>query len=360
METAERTGQLQGALRAVGDDGLRQGLRLLPPAIQQKIADETRTKVPVLVRGKPTRFLDRLTDTTLVLAVADAVTNDCLEEAEAILGDSWDDPTEEELVDLVEQLLDHHPAPVVATLLAAVVASEANAAAIAEGLLDKDPRLAIADIPDDTPPSTSGASPAARRREASPEQREARRARKEAERERKRKRTHHANRVEAARRAAQKEAKKAAEPAPVEEPVVAAEAAPVRVARPEPEVVQGRREPALTPDERAVFDIEDPLCGSVVSAEIVFDHKDPHPPELDRKRRPCVVVAVSAFELLVRAGYSEGSVEGRTGNSHPLRDWKAAKLDGPSWIEERTRRVARSEASPPIGRLSDRDWNALW
>jgi len=75
--------------------------------------------------------------------------------------------------------------------------------------------------------------------------------------------------------------------------------------------------------------------------------------------RPCVVIAGSATHLLVRPGYSAGGVASRDWKSVPVRHWRQAGFDQPTWIDVVSVRVPRTE-SGPTGWLEPDDWNALW
>ncbi len=108
-----------------------------------------------------------------------------------------------------------------------------------------------------------------------------------------------------------------------------------------------------------MFDRHDPWATGVVYAWVAFDSVDPDQPELEGKSRRCVVVAGSDSELLVRPGYSEGGMKSRDWKSVPLRHWKQAGFDQPTWIDSETLEVPRP-TDGPIGWLASEDWNALW
>jgi hypothetical protein len=73
-----------------------------------------------------------------------------------------------------------------------------------------------------------------------------------------------------------------------------------------------------------------------------------------------VVVAGSPTDLLVRPGYSEGGMKSRDWKSVPLRHWKRAGFDQPTWIDSETLRVPRPVDGGPVGWLEPDDWNSLW
>jgi hypothetical protein len=115
----------------------------------------------------------------------------------------------------------------------------------------------------------------------------------------------------------------------------------------------------LTPAQEEEFDRSDPWATGVVFAWVPFDSVDPSQPDLEGKSRRCVVVAGTPTHLLVRPGYSEGGVKSRDWKSVPLRHWKQAGFEQPTWIDIDSLRVPR-EGDGPVGWLSPEDWNALW
>jgi hypothetical protein len=141
---------------------------------------------------------------------------------------------------------------------------------------------------------------------------------------------------------------------------VAAAADKVSASRPgvAPRVV---RQAVLTPLQEEEFDRRDPLVGSVLFAWVPFDPSAPvDGSELNGKSRRCVVVAGSASHLLVRPGYSEGGSKSRDWRSVPLRHWRQAGFERPTWIDGEMLRVARDPEQSPVGSLLPEDWNALW
>ncbi len=119
------------------------------------------------------------------------------------------------------------------------------------------------------------------------------------------------------------------------------------------------RRASLTPAQEDEFDRNDPWTTGVVYAWVTFDSVDPDQPEVEGKSRRCVVVAGSSTGLLVRPGYSEGGMKSRDWKSVPLRHWKQAGFDQPTWIDSETLPVPRPEEGP-VGWLAPEDWNALW
>lgn len=119
------------------------------------------------------------------------------------------------------------------------------------------------------------------------------------------------------------------------------------------------RRASLTPAQEEEYDRNDPWATGVVYAWVTFDSVDPDQPEVEGKSRRCVVVAGSSTALLVRPGYSEGGMKSRDWKSVPLRHWKQAGFDQPTWIDSETLSVPRPDEGP-VGWLAPEDWNALW
>ena len=129
------------------------------------------------------------------------------------------------------------------------------------------------------------------------------------------------------------------------------------------------RRALLTPAEREEFDTGDGWVAGVVVAWVPFDagHPDersgPDQPGTsggDGKERPCVVIAGSPEHLLVRPGYSEGGLISRDWRSTPLRHWRSAGFERPTWVDHEAHRIPREGLRPPQFWLVPDDWNALW
>ena len=120
------------------------------------------------------------------------------------------------------------------------------------------------------------------------------------------------------------------------------------------------RRATLTPLQEEEFDRLDPLVGSVVFAWVPFDPGTDEGSGSEGKSRRCVVVAGSPTHLLVRPGYSEGGTKSRDWKAVPLRQWRQAGFDRPTWIDAEALRVPRDPEQAPVGRLDPEDWNSLW
>jgi hypothetical protein len=310
------TDPLRAAVRAIGEDRVR---ALTPPA---------RALVNQLRRASnPADTLRRIPNAQVIATLADVVADESLEVTRAVLGEAADDPTMEQLLDALAKVLELFDVGVVRVMLATVAFAEAEASDKCDELLTTDERFVL-EVDDDERAAEAHATKAG----PSPEVAAQRQARKEA-----------------------KQAKKAQRSKPAPPPKYRrgrppASAPTVDDGAPHPAVT--RRSPTDVPDG---FDVGDPLVGALVIADVTFED------DLGAKSRPCVVVAASSDELLVRPGYSEGGMQSRRWQSYELRDWHRAGCTKPTWIEPDARTIRRSDAAAePIGRLTDDDWNALF
>lgn len=351
-DQARRIERLRRSLLAADPADLKRAVLVLPQPSVEALAKAARVRVPVLRAGS-IKSLRRVDDPVLLDLLAGIVADECLEAVRERLGDEADDPRPEAVAAAVDDVTDHQfPATTVRLTLAMVAAGLAEAADICNGLLDTDPRFELADEVDQPAVSIPRVATSPRAG-AGDEKRAARRARQAEEAERRRAQQDKAVAAAERRRSDRKRALTAASDRDADAVEADGDGPVVLSASP------SRRRPALTGDEAGRFNADDPLVGSVVIAEVVFEPDDPdHEP--GAKRRPCVVIGVSPSQLLVRPGYSEGGVRSRDWMSCELRDWRAARLDKPSWVETGRRRIDRAQADPPLGRLSDHDWNALW
>lgn len=331
MARDERLQRLRAAVLAAPPDEIREAARRLPEATIRALPAQARPLAAQLKRASnAVELLRRAPNAQLVMLLADDLTDEALAATRGALGDAADDPTREQLVAALDRVLEHIDVAIVRLMLATVAVGEAEAADICDDLLLNDERFALPTT--ETAAVSSSARPP---KEVDEEKKARRRERKEAERE--------AKRQAAAREQARHQRKKS----PPSTPPPAADDPPAVAS-------SSRRAPALSPDEARAFDGDDPLVGAVVLATVAFED------DLGAKVRPCVVIGGSGDELLVRPGYSEGGSQSRRWQSHELRDWVAAGLELPTWIEHDTRTVPRADASEPIGRLTDADWNGLW
>jgi hypothetical protein len=333
---------LKGALQATAAPRLP-----IPTPVANALATLRRHRDPASVIGRPQYRA------ALPYAVA-VVSQECLEAVIDALGDDADDPTRDQLLGALAAVGDEFDDATVRVMLASVAIDEMPASGLCLALLDEDGRYALPGWRGQVAAAPS-AGPAARPAPAAgatEAQRAERKARKQREAEERRRRD------EAKARAAElvREARKR------ERAEAAARAAGVpQASAPAPAVPAGpvRRRPVLTPLEADEFDPADPWVGGVVVAWVPFDAVDPEHPDMEGKDRPCVVVAGSSDHLLVRPCYSDGGVKSRDWTSVPVRSWRQAGFDKPTWVAMEAVRVDRP-AGAPTGRLDTDDWNSLW
>jgi len=285
--------------------------------------------------------------------VAAAIADPCLDRTIELLGEHSDDPTEEQLVAVLDQLGDEFPVTVVAVMLASVADADMPASDLCFSLLDREPRFGLTGWEDAEPVATTPKAGTRPDIGATPEQREERRRKKQRDAEDRRKRQEAARKAaEQVRRTRKSERAKSGgggaspsmDPGPTERGTA-------------PSIT---RRALLTPSQEDEYDRDDPWVTGIVFAWIPFDAVDPDRPDIDGKVRPCVVVAGSPTHLLVRPGYSDGGATSRDWKSVPLRHWRRSGLDQPTWIDTEVLSVARAPVEAPTGWLSPDDWNALW
>jgi hypothetical protein len=103
------------------------------------------------------------------------------------------------------------------------------------------------------------------------------------------------------------------------------------------------------------LDRNDPLVGRMVLAEVAFDGPIP-----GQKVRPCVVIAASGRdELVVRPCYSEGGRRAGDFRAVPVSDVKQAGLDRVTFVSHDECRIPRSSVTAELGWLPVTDWNQL-
>ncbi len=355
-----RSAVVEAAVAQVGNEELKAALALTadprfeaPTAVANALRALRKHRDPTAVVGRP-QYRAALPD--LAAAIADA----CLARTIEVLGDHSDDPTREQLLDALDQVRESFSEVTMAVMLASVADGGMPASDLCYDIVTVDGRFGLAEQPgaavvDDPPPRPTTTT----RSGVSPEQRQARRAKKQKDAdERRRKLEAAAKAAEQVRRERKKERSTT---------LAAAGGTGSGVATDPPASVAPRlnRRAALTPLQEEEFDRFDPWAGAVVFVWVPFgaavpSPSDPSQPDLDGKSRRSVVVAGSATHLLVRPGYSEGGAKRRDWKSVPLRQWKRAGFDRPTWIDSESIRVPRHPEQSPVGWLAPEDWNALW
>jgi len=287
--------------------------------------------------------------------VAAVAADECLAQTVEALGEHSDDPTREQLLSALEQVRGTFPDVIIGVMLASVADADMPASDLCFEVAATDERFGLTHWAEGGG-APEGPGPAPRSqpdRVTTPEQREARRLKKHKDADERRRKLDAARRAgEQVRRARKQERSSAGQVASAED-------------RPDPggrarEAARLNRRASLTPLQEDEFDRDDSWAGGVVFVWVPFDSIDPDHPGLDGKSRRCVVVAGSPTHLLVRAGYSEGGMKSRDWKAVPLRHWKRAGFDQPTWVDSDPLRVERPTEGGPVGWLASEDWNALW
>jgi hypothetical protein len=300
-------------------------------------------KISVVV-GMPLSTLQRRRDvatfaatapTAAVNALLELLAMAPLEKVIAALGDHSEKPSYDQLVAALDVVMTEGASVNdIVAVLGFAVAEEFPAAPHCRRLLDERPELHLPELPDLVASSTL-LSP----KEIDPEVREARRRRREEEKKRKRGPV-------SARPLRPSKTKPSVHPRTV---------TMFSAASDEMDSALPRRRVLLTPAESERFSADHPMVGTVVIVEVPFDAIDPLAPEQKSKERPAVVVAANDDTLLVRPVYSSAAPT-RT----VLSAWRRLGLDHVCYVDD-TRVALNSTASlERVGRLSDREWNALF
>ena len=384
ITSRDRAVLLAAALTRVDDAALRAGMDAL----------STRTGMPRAVvnamaalrrRGPVASAIGRPQYRAVLPYLASAVSEECLAQTIEVLGDHSDDPSREQLLEALGVVGDSHSDVIISVMLASVAVGDMEASDLCFEVVIDDDRFGLTDLGlgvaedgEEAAAAHVGASPQATEEGtntstgSSAEQRAARRDRRRQATEQRRRRQVATQRAEENVRARRKQGR-AAPPRGDHSPP---SPAPSESGRAVPTLV---RRPTLTPAQLQEFDPGDPLVGSVLSLWAPFEAADEEGgrsnggdgegqggSETDRsedaqgKLRPCVVIGVSPENLLVRACYSEGGRKGHDWTSVPVREWRRAGLDQPTWIGAETVCLPRPTAPQLLGRLTVADWNALW
>jgi hypothetical protein len=345
-----RSAMVRAAVANLDRTELRTGLDLTadprfqaPKAIANALNALRKHRDPVGVVTKPQY---RAALPYVAAAAADA----CLARTIELLGDHSEDPTREQLLDALGQVEGSFSEATIAVMLATVADDDMPASDLCFEIAAADPKYGLSQLSEAEPDRPEERAVVAARPGVTPEQREARRRKKQRDADERRKK------MEAARKAGEqlRRERKKERSTPVSGPVPGDRSPVVGT------VPRVTRRATLTPLQEEEFDRLDPLVGSVVFAWVPFDAGSDEPSGLEGKSRRCVVVAGSPSHLLVRPGYSEGGTKSRDWKSVPVRHWKKAGFDRPTWIDVEALRVERDPAQVPVGRLAPDDWNSLW
>ncbi len=294
----------------------------------------------------------------LAAVLADA----CLTRTIEVLGDHSDDPSREQLLDALDQVSRSFSPGTIGVMLASVADSQMPASDLCFEVAAGDERFGLTGWSAEEPPGARRPAAPPVERATTPEQREARRLKKQKDADERRRKMEAARKAGEQVRRARKQERSGASAASASASRATGGTARDRTAAGREASVAPRltRRASLTPAQEEEFDRNDPWVAGVVFAWITFDSAEADRSDLEGKSRRCVVVAGSPADLLVRPGYSEGGMKSRDWKSVPLRHWKQAGFDQPTWIDSETVRVPRPDDAGPLGWLAPDDWNALW
>jgi hypothetical protein len=297
------------------------------------------------VIGVPLRQLQQRRDVTAfattapvaaIRATLELLAMSPLETVIGLLGDHAESPTYEQLAGAIDEYLTGGATTdEVVAVLAYAVGESYPAAPHCRRLLDEREEFALPLLPEVAAPSVLAAP-----REVSAELREQRRARREEEKRR----------------------KKPGSPSRPPRPAKTKPASPPRGETPSMDTAVTtpppleRRRLLLTPLESSRFDVNHPLVGTVLLADIPFDAVDPDQPETMSKERPALVVAASKDEALVRPIYSNQSP-----SRSVFQPWRRIGLDHVSFIDDARVSVslASTELQRSLAQLTIEEWNAI-
>jgi hypothetical protein len=352
IEDHARSTMLRASVAKVGRDELKAALARTSEVLSQMPKSVGNALNALRKHRDPPSVVDKAQYRAAMPYLAAVISDACLARTIEALGEHSDDPTRDQLLEGLEQVLESFSSVTVAVMLASVADGDMPSSDLCFDIVATDERFGLTDW-SEFDSRTDSAEPARRGKiEVTPEQREARRLKKQKDVEERRKKLEATRRAGEQVRRAKKQERSSASPGADRPPAGRTESSQGTAPR-------LTRRATLTPAQEEEFDRNDPLAAGVVYAWVPFDSVDPSLPDLVGKSRRCVVVAGSPTHLLVRAGYSEGGVKSRDWKSAPLRHWKRAGFDQPTWIDVESQRVPREDVGP-VGWLSPEDWNALW
>ena len=359
MAETEEISRTREVLRRVGADDVHRAVKALPANRQQQLAGSLRTPVTVLtstdgaadIVRRRTRDFSSLSRAALVRDLVEV----CVDDAIDALGDRHADPSYQDLVAILDDLIARWDARIVALVLAATADGDFPASAVCARVLDEDPRLspdALGPVHDEstTRPITKPTTVSEEEREA---KRELRRQRREAKPTK-----------SPASTTSRPTYKKKPRPADSDSD---GDDAGVFFHERVPELTVGERQLGTSNEPlRRVTMVgnyanvrhDDPLIGAVVIAYIRFRPK----PDVEPfgKTRPCVVIATcDGDHLVVRPCYSEGGLRSRSWRSVLITNPRVAGLMRTGYVSDEEYLVKRGAVDGPIGWLAREDWNML-
>jgi hypothetical protein len=273
----------------------------------------------------------------LLLRFCDALSSGVSIEAKTVLGDSFDDPSVEDIEHLTRLLRERCGDTTTRLLYAVVVDDDRVAADKIRPLLEQGPLA----IPPHLPAESVERTPAAPARAVDPALRARRRQRDQT------RKIERATRVAQVSRAPQRprRAQKHTDAPEIRTPQRHVVAPPPVVKRTHPHLSHYRSFSETGTD-----------VGSVVLAFIPYTGQ--HAGEGKGKVRPALVIASNRDRFLVRPVYSHPRHYAGAWRAVDIRDWREAGLRKPSYVGDEIHRVKRSGCHD-LGRLTLEDWNRV-
>jgi len=269
-----------------------------------------------------------------LLKLVFGLTEPVAETAGKLLGDSFSEPTQDDLDGLTPKLVRQHGRLLTMLYYARVIAGDNPASSMLEQYFRPDGLFEVK--ADDSKPIPL---PKPKSRAADP-------ATKELRKQRKTQRKKQAAVVKPAVRKKRIKSEPKVEPKPTAKSSTKPEST---------SVIEQKRLEHPHVERRAGLSATDQSRGSVIHAYIAFDSANP---EAGGKWRPCVVIAAGPKAFLVRACYSKSRKYAKLWRSVLLDDWKDAGLRVESYVGPNRDVVPRKNATI-IGQLTVRDWNKV-
>jgi hypothetical protein len=142
---------LAAALAAIDDTSLRRGLATMRESSRLEVAQYLNLSKATMHLGDALVPLARRkmvnASPSHQLGVAFALTEECNGATIAALGDRHEDPSRDDMLAVLPDVIEEHGTPMVTLMLAAYAASDAKCQAVFEELLETDERFALPDPP---------------------------------------------------------------------------------------------------------------------------------------------------------------------------------------------------------------------
>jgi hypothetical protein len=144
--------RLTAALANLDDASLRRGFATMREQSRLEVAQQLNLSKATLHLGDALAPLARrkilAANSGRQLAVAFALVEETNERTIAALGDRSEDPSREDMLEVLPAIIEAQGLPLVTLLLASYAASDAQCQAVCDGLLDDDERFALGDPPE--------------------------------------------------------------------------------------------------------------------------------------------------------------------------------------------------------------------